>query len=234
MASENLSNLVVFIEGLASFASPCVLPLLPVYLGYLAGTSIEEMENSPKRRRMLVLNAVAFVIGLSLVFILLGATASVIGKFVYTYGEQLRKISGVIMIIFGLHHAGILKIRYFDYEKRMALKDTSPSFFNALLLGITFSFGWTPCIGPILGSVLMLAGNTETIIEGMGLLAVYSMGMSVPFIAAALMVNLFMEHTRKIFKYFKLIKLVSGVLLIIMGILIYTNYLYILSSMLAY
>ena len=229
MAADKISFVVVFLEGLASFASPCVLPLLPAYLSYLAGASLEEIGKSKHLKRSMILQSIGFVLGLSLVFIALGATANVLGRFMHEHGTILRRVSAIVIIIFGLHHAEIIKLKFLNYEKRMGLQNRSPKFINSVLLGISFSFGWTPCIGPILGSVLMLAGNTDTIWMGMGLLAVYSLGLSLPFMAAALGINVFMNHFHKINKHLKTIKRISGVLLIIMGILVYTNYLYRLS-----
>lgn len=229
MSTGKISLVVIFLEGLASFASPCVLPLLPVYLSYLAGASLEEIEKSNHLKRSMVLQSIGFVLGLSLVFIGLGATANALGRFMFEHGTLLRRISGIVIIIFGLHHAEIIKLKFLNYEKRMALQDRSPKFLNSVILGITFSFGWTPCIGPILGSVLMFAGNTDTVWMGMGFLAIYAMGLSLPFMVAALAINGFISHFHKIVKYFKVIKRISGVLLIIMGILVYTDSLYRLS-----
>lgn len=229
MATDKISFVVVFLEGLASFASPCLLPLLPAYLSYLAGASLEEIGKNKHLRRSMILQSIGFVLGLSLVFIALGATANVIGRFMYEHATILRRASGIVIIFFGLHHAEIIKLKFLNYEIRMGLQSRSPKFINSVLLGISFSFGWTPCIGPILGSVLMFAGNTDTIWMGMGLLAVYSLGLSLPFMAAALGINVFMNHFNKINKHLRTIKRISGVLLIIMGILVYTNYLYRLS-----
>ena len=231
MFKEGLSLVVVFIEGLASFASPCVLPLLPVYLSYLTGASLEEIGNNKQLKRSMVIRSIGFVMGLSFVFIGLGATAGALGKFMVQNGEGLRRISGVLIIVFGLHHGGFINLKFLNYEKRFDVKENSPKFINSIVLGVTFSFGWTPCVGPILGSVLMLAGNTETIWAGMGFLAIYSLGLSLPFVGAALAINTVMKHVQRIYRYFHIIKRVSGILLIIMGILVYTNYFYRLSWM---
>jgi len=233
VTTEGLSLIVVFLEGLASFASPCVLPLLPIYLSYLAGASLEEIEKNSKLRRSMVFHSIGFALGLSVVFIGLGATASAIGRFVYLNGDILRKASGVIIIVFGLHHAGMINLKFLNFSKKMEHTQNSPKFLKSVLLGITFSFGWTPCVGPILGSVLMLAGNTETIWAGMGLLTLYSLGLSIPFIISALTINLFLEHFQKIYERTHIIKLVSGILLIIMGILVYSNYFYRLTGFLS-
>ncbi len=233
MASGGFSVLIVFLQGLASFFTPCVLPLLPVYLSYLAGASVEEIGESRRLHRNTILNALGFVLGLSLVFIVLGATASALGRFIYTYAEVIRKASGIIVIAFGLHHAGIIHIRILDREKRMELQDASPKFMNSFLLGTTFSFGWTPCVGPVLASVLMMASSEKTVLAGVKLLGVYSLGLGLPFILSALAINYMIHHLRALYKYFNIIKMVSGLLLVIMGILIYTNYLYKLSAILS-
>jgi len=228
--TPNLSIWIVFAEGILSFLSPCVLPLLPAYISYLAGASVDDIKASTALRKSLIFNALGFALGLSLVFISLGAGASLLGGFLLQQGNLLRKIGGIIVVIFGIHHTGLITLPFLNYEKRLQVKGKAPGFFKAMLLGITFSFGWTPCIGPILGSVLILAGNTKNIMQGMGLLGVYSLGMSIPFVLIALALGKFLSSFKKIMPYFPVIKIVSGVLLMIMGILIYFNYLDVLGA----
>ena len=230
MLTQNVSIWLVFAEGILSFLSPCVLPLLPAYISYLAGASVDDIKASAALRKSLIFNAIGFTVGLSLVFISLGAGASLLGGVLLKQGNLLRKIGGVVVVIFGVHHTGAITLPFLNYEKRLQVTGKTPGFFKAMLLGITFSFGWTPCIGPILGSVLILAGNTSKVVQGMGLLGVYSLGMSIPFILIALALGKFLSSFRKIMPYFPVIKIVSGVLLILMGVLIYFNYLDILGA----
>ena len=231
MLTPNLSMWMVLAEGVLSFLSPCVFPLIPAYLSYLAGTSIDEVQQDHSVHKTMIWNALGFVLGLSFVFISLGAGASLVGGFLFQQGEILRKIGAILVIFFGIHHTGLITIPFLNYEKRLHMKGSTPGFFKAFLLGVTFSFGWTPCIGPILGSVLILAGNTQHVLKGMGLLGIYSLGMSIPFIIIALIVGKFLSSFRKIMPYFPIIKAVSGGLLIIMGLLMYFNYFDVLGTL---
>lgn len=231
--TSNVSMVVVFLEGMASFLSPCILPLMPVYLSYLTGGSLEEIEAGDKNlRRITIINSIGFLLGLTIVFVALGATATTIGRFLYFNSNIIRKIGGIIIIIFGLHHMGILNIKLLSREKRISFSGDSPKFINAVLLGMAFSFGWTPCIGPILGSVLMMAASMKTLISGIYLLIIYSIGFSIPFLITAVFFSWILKRFDNIEKHLKTVKIISGVLLVIMGILVYTNYVYRISSLL--
>lgn len=226
---NNISLIVVFLQGMASFLSPCILPLMPIYLSYLTGGSLEEIEGGSKKRLVLI-NSIGFLLGLSLVFIMLGATATVLGRFLYSNNNIIRKVGGIIIIVFGIHHIGLINLNILNREKRFNFSSKTPKFINAVILGMAFSFGWTPCIGPILGSVLMMAASLEVYTKGIYLLVIYSLGFSVPFLITALFLNLMLEKINNLDKYLKGIKIVSGILLIIMGILVYTNKINMISS----
>jgi len=229
---NNVSAIVVFLEGMASFLSPCILPLMPVYLSYLTGGTLDEIESGDaKLRKKTIINSIGFLLGLTMVFIALGATATTLGRFLYFNSNIIRKVGGIIIIAFGLFHMGVLKINLLSKEKRLNLNIKSPRFINAVVLGMAFSFGWTPCIGPILGSVLMMAASMETYLSGVLLLTVYSLGFSLPFLLTAVFFSWILKKFDNLDKYLKTIKIISGVLLVIMGILVYTNYVYKISSL---
>jgi len=215
--------LMIFFEGVASFLSPCVLPLIPVYMGYLTGQTVDDLMLRPKSYKWVGLNAVAFVLGFSFVFIAMGAAASSLGSFFTTHRDIIRKISGALIVFFGLFHTGILPIGFLNREKRFSLKKMNPGIVTSILVGFGFGLGWTPCIGPMLASALILAGQADTIAKGIGLLAVYSAGLGLPFIVLAFGIKVIWNHLRKLNKYINTIRVVSGALLIVVGVLIFFN-----------
>lgn len=219
---NSVSSIVVFLQGMASFLSPCILPLMPIYLSYLTGDSLEEIETGGLKKSVFI-NSIGFLLGLTLVFIALGATATALGRFLYFNNNIIRKIGGIVVIIFGIHHIGIINLGFLNMEKKFKFNAKTPKFINSVILGMAFSFGWTPCIGPILGSVLMMAASLEAYGKGIYLLIVYSLGFSIPFLITALFLNLILARITNLDKYLKIIKIASGILLIIMGILVYTN-----------
>lgn len=222
---DNISIYLVFMEGLASFLSPCLLPLLPVYIGYLSGEITEGKYN----RKTLIINSLFFSIGFSIVFILMGVTASSIGQFLNEYKDVLIKAGAVIIIIFGLFHIGILKLDFLYREKRFDIQYKKSNIINSIIFGMAFAFGWTPCIGPILGSVLFLAGASGSAAYGAYLLFIYSLGLSIPFIITAALIELISAKLRAIQKYSRIINIISGLILILLGIALFTGYLFKLS-----
>jgi len=210
------SFVLTFFEGILTFISPCILPMLPIYFIYLAGTS-------GGGKNTLLLNSIGFVVGFTIVFVLLGATASTIGQFLAIHKEVIRKISGIIMIVFGLNFAGIIKLNFLNFEKRMDFKIGNLNFFSSILFGFVFAFGWSPCLGAFLGSAMLFAGNSSTILGGMLLLFVYSAGLAIPFIISAIIFENVKGVFKQIQKYSRLISIVSGLILIIAGLLVFTD-----------
>ena len=238
---ENVTLLAAFGAGLLSFISPCVLPLIPGYLSFISGLSLEEMRGTPaaggaaavgvaaphaappEARRQVVLSSLAFILGFSIVFIALGASASFIGQFLMSRLTLLGRIAGAITIIFGLHTMGVLRIEWLYQEKRVQTSTRPVGYIGALLVGMAFAFGWTPCLGPILAGILAVAATQETVGHGVRLLAVYSLGLGVPFLAAALAIDRFFAAFAKIRHHYHKVELVSGGLLVVIGVLIFTN-----------
>jgi cytochrome c-type biogenesis protein len=226
---ENVTLFAAFVAGVLSFVSPCVLPLIPGYLSFVSGVSLDEMRSgavvgtATNTRRKAVVSSIAFVLGFSLVFISLGASATALGGFLMERLTLLGKVAGVIIILFGLHMMGILRIGWLYSEKRMHTSRKPAGFFGAMVVGIAFAFGWTPCIGPILAAILAVAGTQESVADGVKLLAVYSAGLGVPFIATSLAINKFFAASARIRRHYHTIEVVSGVLLVCVGVLIFTN-----------
>ena len=222
----DVSYIAAFVGGFLSFVSPCVLPLIPGYLSFVSGVSMDEFRSgtaTASSRRRLLAASLAFVAGFSLVFIALGASASVVGDFLMSRLPLLGKIAGVLIIVFGLHTIGVFRLRWLETEKRVQTREKPTSLLGAMLVGVAFAFGWTPCIGPILGAILVLAGRKETISEGVLLLTVYSAGLGIPFLLTSLAVNRFFGASARIRRHYHAIEVTSGVLLIAIGVLIFTN-----------
>ncbi|MFQ6070697.1 MAG: cytochrome c biogenesis CcdA family protein [Candidatus Aminicenantales bacterium] len=233
---ENITILVAISAGIISFLSPCVLPLFPSYLAFITGVSIEELssgENLRKVRKKVILDSLLFILGFSIVFILLGASASFIGKFLSKNIRWFEITGGAIVIVLGLHFARILHIKFLDREKAVHLKTKPLGYVGTCLVGMAFAVGWTPCVGPILGSILTLAATTQNLVKGIILLSFYSLGLGLPFFIAAVIVHKFFEYFRHIRKYFRAITIAGGVLLIIVGGLLISGYFSALSSLLA-
>ncbi len=228
---ENVSILTAFVFGIISFISPCVLPIVPGYLSIISGYSIDEMLSSarPDLLKKVTLNSVLFVAGFSAIFVALGAFATVIGQFLLQKFTLFSKISGIILIIFGLNCIGLFKIKFLNYEMKFHI-GKHIGLLGSFVAGLAFAFGWTPCIGPVLAAILALAAQQDTVGKGIILLSVYSLGLGIPFMAASLSINAFLGFFRKFKKYINWVKVIGGVLLIIVGILIMTNNLIILSS----
>lgn len=215
-----------FFAGIISFVSPCVLPLIPGYLSFISGVSVEEMKDKDEKARVLKrvsLNSIFFILGFSVVFIILGASATFLGKFLLSRLAILYKVAGVIIIVFGLHLLGVFRIPFLHYEKRFHTRSKPLGFLGAFLVGLAFAFGWTPCIGPILAGILVLASNQETVGKGVILLSSYSLGLGIPFFLTAIGFNRFLGISGFIKKHFRIIEITSGVFLILVGLLIFFN-----------
>ena len=214
----------VLLAGLLSFLSPCVLPIVPGYLCFIAGTSLDKvLDDESLVRKNIFKYALSFVIGFSTVFILLGASATILSSILYEYIDILRIIGGIIIIIFGIHFTQIIQIPFLNSDTRFHLQNYRPGLVGSYIIGLSFAFGWTPCIGPILGSVLSIAASSETVSTGIILLMVYSAGLGIPFLLAAYGIGSFLKFLSKIRKYIRTIEIFTGLLLILFGFLILTN-----------
>lgn len=224
--NTELSFIAVFLAGAASFLSPCVVPLMPLYLSYLTGSSLEDLEqDSNKLRRTVLIQSAGFLLGLLIVFSLLGLTATAIGQYLAINSLMFKRISGAVLIVFGLFHGGFIKIPWMNRERKFRLRAGKPRFVNSVLIGMVFSFGWTPCIGTVLGSILIVAANTLTLTDGIRLLIIYSLGFSIPFLITALFLSEILKKLEKNVGFFDIIKKATGVLIVATGILIMTNWL---------
>jgi cytochrome c-type biogenesis protein len=229
---ENVTLLAAFGAGLLSFVSPCVLPLVPGYLSYVSGLSLDELRGtaagpntsvgSAARGRVIVAS-LAFILGFSLVFVALGATASAAGRFLLERLPVLSRIAGVVIVLFGLHTMGLLRIEWLYQTKQVQTTRKPAGFFGALLVGAAFAFGWTPCLGPILTGILAIGASRDTVGDAVRLLATYSLGLGVPFLVTGLAINRFFGAMAKIRRHYHAIELVSGALLVVIGLLIFTN-----------
>jgi len=235
----DVSLLAAFFAGLLSFISPCVLPLVPGYLSFISGVTLEEMRggqvaSAPRTGVTLhvFLASLAFVAGFTVVFVALGASASTIGRALFERISILEKIAGALLILFGLHTMGILPIKWLYAEKRFQAAGKPAGFFGAFLVGLAFAFGWTPCIGPILGSILMLAQDEGSVQRGAGLLTVYSLGLGVPFLLTSLAINRFFSVFARIRKHYRKIEIIAGLLMIVIGLLIFTDQLTLITRVL--
>jgi cytochrome c-type biogenesis protein len=214
--------LVALVAGFLSFLSPCVLPIVPPYLAYMGGISVGEMRDGVDRHRV-ILPALFFVMGLSTIFLLLGFTASAFGSFVLENQVLLARISGALIIVFGLHFLGVFRIPLLDRDVRMNAGDRGGSAFGAYLLGLAFAFGWTPCIGPQLGAILSLAAQEGSTERGTLLLGVYALGLGLPFLLAAVFIEHSMAFMSRLKRHMKLIERLMGGLLIVVGLLLVTG-----------
>jgi cytochrome c-type biogenesis protein len=224
--SQEVTLLAAFAAGFLSFVSPCVLPLIPGYISFVSGVSVDEMRGdaAPATSRVQVfVTSLAFVIGFSIVFVALGASATAVGKFLFARLPLLSKIAGVILIIFGLHTMGVFRLAFLEAEKRVHSQRKPAGPLGAVLVGVAFAFGWTPCIGPILGGILAIAGSKNSVGEGITLLAVYSLGLGIPFLLTSLAINQFFGAAKRIRRYYHAIEVASGALLIAIGVLILTG-----------
>jgi cytochrome c-type biogenesis protein len=215
-----LSFMVAFVAGLLSFLSPCVLPLVPSYVGFITGMTLPEVSG---RRRAALLHALLFVAGFSLVFVLLGASATALGRALNYYQIWLQRVGGVLIIIFGFLCLGVFKVGVLNQERRVHLEHKPVGYLGSALAGVAFGAGWTPCIGPVLGAILGLAATTSDVSRGMQLLAVYSAGLALPFLIAAVAVESFLDWFQGFRRYLPWVMRMSGLILIVVGVLLVTG-----------
>ena len=220
----DVSLVAAFGAGFLSFISPCVLPLIPGYISYVSGMSLEDMRTADAdARRRLLTSTLLFILGFSLIFMAMGASASVIGAFLHDNLRIVQRIAGVILVILGLHLAGLFRIGFLNRDTRIQTSRRPASALGALVVGMAFGFGWTPCIGPILGGILAIAGSKNTVGEGVLLLAVYSAGLGIPFLLTSLAIDRFFTASAKVRRYYRAIEILSGILLVLLGVLMITG-----------
>jgi cytochrome c-type biogenesis protein len=219
---DSISFAVAFLAGLLSFLSPCVLPLVPAYLGFISGMSFDDLQDNAPRRAVLV-PAAFFVLGFSLIFLMLGASATLIGQVFRQYQDWIARIGGVVIVVFGLHLLGVFRLTPLLREKRLHLASSPKGYIGAMGAGLAFGAGWTPCIGPVLATLLTWAMVRETMWSGMGLLVGYSLGLAVPFILVALGTGYFLKVSKKYRRLIPAMEKASGGLLILVGVLLLTG-----------
>jgi cytochrome c-type biogenesis protein len=217
---------MAFLAGLLSFLSPCVLPLVPSYISFITGISFEDLTSNKDKKRIRLLtlaNSLSFILGFSIVFISLGASSSLIGKALYEYQDWIRIIGGVLVIIFGLFISGIIKPEVLLRERRFHLHGKPAGYVGSFIVGMTFAAAWTPCIGPILGTILLYAASEGSASYGFKLLLFYSLGLALPFLISSIAINTFLSYSRIFYRFIRVIMFLSGLLLILFGILLISN-----------
>ncbi|MFH1258930.1 MAG: cytochrome c biogenesis protein CcdA [Elusimicrobiota bacterium] len=212
-----------FFAGLATFFSPCVLPLIPVYITFITGASLDQIKSGVKPLRQTFWSAVFFVLGFSLVFILMGASATYLGGLLGQKKELFRWLGGLAIIVLGVHLTGVFRLRFLEREKRLQMGNISFGYLGSFFVGLAFAVGWTPCVGPILASVLILASNQQTVYQGMFLLTLYSLGLGIPLLVTALFINWALRLFSRVRRFYPVIEIGSGLLLILVGGLLITN-----------
>jgi cytochrome c-type biogenesis protein len=229
---QGLGVAVAFSAGLFSFLSPCVLPLFPSYISFITGMSVADLtaDLSAAVRRRVLLHAVAFVLGFSMVFVALGASFSAAGQFLLDYRDVIRKIGGALIVLFGLYIAGVLKLALLGRTTQWQIREKPAGYLGSLAVGVTFAIGWTPCVGPILGAILSLAGTAETVGRGVGLLVAYSAGLGVPFLLSALALGPFLRFFKRYRPFIPVVERAAGVILVVVGVLVFTNYYAVLNA----
>ena len=221
------------LAGLISFISPCVLPIVPGYLSFISGVNIAQLKGTERPAglaRRVGITSLAFVLGFSTVFVTLGAAATMVGYYLQQYKRELGMVGGAVIIVLGLHTAGILPIKWLLYEKRAEVKTRPLGLIGAYVVGLAFAFGWTPCIGPILGAILLYASQQATVSEGVLLLAAYSAGLGIPFVLSGLAINEFFAAFGRVRRHMKAVEYVSGALLVGVGLLLMTDRLAVLAQ----
>ena len=229
---ESLGVLVAFSSGIISFLSPCVLPLFPSYLSFITGMSVDRLKTdvTVAGRWRTITHSLAFIVGFSLVFIGLGASFSAAGQLLLDYRDLIRRIGGALIVVFGLYIAGVIRVGWLGRTQQIQIRNKPAGYLGSLVVGVTFAIGWTPCVGPILGSILSLAGTAATVERGMGLLVAYSAGLALPFFLSSLALGGFLKFFHRYRPLIPVVERVAGVLLIAVGLLVFTNYFVILNA----
>jgi cytochrome c-type biogenesis protein len=238
MEHSSVTLSLSFIAGLVSFVSPCVLPIVPSYISFITGLSFDDLtgKSTALTRREVskttVWHSLIFIMGFSALFIGFGASASFVGQFLLTYQEVIRKVGGILIVLFGLFIAGWLKLPFLNREFRLPVGQRKSTVLGTFLIGVGFAAGWTPCVGPILGSILFYAGTQGTVSKGVELLSAYSLGLAIPFLVSALMFNTFIGSFKQVSRWIPAITKLSGAFLVLMGVLIFSNAFSVLSAFL--
>ncbi len=223
----DVSLFAAFTAGILTFLSPCILPLVPAYLCFISGSSLEQLTNQSEdtsfERKTVLLSGLAFVLGLSSIFIAMGAAATSLGQAIAQYKQTLAMVGGIIILVFGLHYMGLFKIAFLNFEKRFHPDQKPAGLLGAFILGMAFGFGWTPCVGPVLSSILMVAGGMGELSDGVTLLAIYAAGLGIPFMLAAALSAHFMRFLSKFRRHLHKVEVTMGGLLVLTGILILTG-----------
>jgi cytochrome c-type biogenesis protein len=237
----DISIYMAFAAGLISFLSPCVLPLVPGYISFISGVSFSEIRTQGesgalpgKEKRRIINNSIFFIVGFSAVFILLGASATWLGNFLASRMSALTRLSGLVIIFFGVYKMGLIRLNLFYKEARFEVKHKKFGYVGAMSIGAAFAFGWTPCIGPILAGILAYAGTLEKVNQGVLLLAVYSLGLGVPFLLTAVGINRFWGFFGRIKKYLRILEVGGGAVMVILGLMIFTNKLILIPGLLPF
>lgn len=217
-----MEYLILFLEGIITFISPCLLPMLPIYVSYFAGSAADNNEQS-KHKNSALKNSIAFVLGFGIVFTILGAFAGTLGSLLIKYSTQINIVSGLIIILFGLNFMGVLNIKFLNMTKKIDVEVKQTGFFSTVLFGIVFAIGWTPCVGAYLGSALMIAAQSANVLKGIIMLICFSLGLGIPFIISAVLIDKLKSTFDFIKRNYKTINIISGLLLIIVGILMATG-----------
>ena len=223
LQTQSIGLAVAFTAGLLSFLSPCVLPLIPSYVTFITGMSLDELTTRERDRRAVLVHSLLFVAGFTLIFVTMGASATFLGSLFIYAKEWVARVGGVLLILFGVYLLGLIRLPGAAREWRVHLSDKPLGYFGTVMVGVTFGAGWTPCLGPVLGGILTLAATRESVGDGVGLLLVYSAGLAIPFLAAALLLDRFLGSVRRVGPWFPWISRASGALLLIVGILLVTG-----------
>lgn len=224
--TESVGVIAAFIAGLLSFLSPCVLPLIPSYISYITGITFGELtkEAPPGRIRLLTAaHSLLFIFGFTLIFMLLGLSLTFAGGLISQHRQIISKVGGIVIIIFGLNITGVINLGFLQNEKKVEIKSKPVGYFGSFLIGSTFALGWTPCVGPLLASILLLSSTEKDIARGASLLFSYSMGLALPFFVTSLLINNFLAYFKAVKRYLRAISVVTGIFLIAVGVMIFTN-----------